>query len=157
MQLYLARHADAEFSAASDHQRPLSDLGHIQAARSGLFLKQNIGNNSVLIVCSDAKRTLTTAQIIQQNLSGETLIQPQKNLYHANSGDWCDVITEQHSCAHLVLVGHNPTISHLTQVLNHSYPQSFRPACVAHYRLEIAEDGLKLPAQFIDTFQPDAK
>ncbi len=156
MQLFLVRHGDSPFTAVSDHQRPLSDLGIDQAIKSGAFINSRIQSKKMTMVASDALRTQITAQVIQKQLSPCPLT-THDHLYHARAGDWCDVISENRMSESLILVGHNPTISLLAKYLNPLNASHFNPACVGHYQLEIAEDGLKLPAQFIDFYKPDAK
>ena len=154
MQLFLVRHADAKFNAQTDHQRPLSEIGKLQAQLSAQYIKQNIKSPAVNILCSDALRTLTTAQIIAQELESCQL--SENNVYYqASVGQWCDGIASQPLQKTVVLVGHNPTISNLSNHLNSTHAPTFSPACVAHYELEILTDGLKLPAQHIDFFKPN--
>ncbi len=155
MNLYLVRHADSTFVASSDHQRPLTELGMQQAAQSANYLKQKVHAPDTLIICSDALRTETTASIIQQHIESNQLIS-ESTYYHARTGEWCDGICSHRHVEHLILVGHNPTMSFLSKHLNPSAPQQFKQSCVAHYELEILTDGLKLPAHFIDFFTPDA-
>ncbi len=155
MNLYLVRHADSTFEASSDHQRPLTELGMQQAYQSANYLKPRVHAPETLIICSDAMRTETTASIIQQHIQSNQLIS-ESTYYHARTGQWCDGICANSNIEHLILVGHNPTMSFLAKHLNPSNPLQFKQSCVAHYELEIISDGLKLPAQFIDFFTPDA-
>lgn len=155
MQLFIVRHADSHFGANSDHQRPLSELGKRQADQSATFIKSHLGSTAVQIICSDALRTSTTAQLIQQQLP-QSQLNADNAYYHAHVGQWCDAIMAQQADQPLILVGHNPTISLLSKHLNSLHFKRFSPACVAHYQLEIAPDGLKLPAQLKDFFIPNA-
>lgn len=155
MQLFVVRHGHSPFTAATDHQRPLSELGLIQAAQAGQFI-QDRTRQPPLIVCSNALRTRQTAAAIAEVLGTER-INAHPHLYHALVGDWCDVIAEQAQQDALVLVGHNPTMGQLAQYLNPWHQTPFSPACVAHLALEIAADGLKLPAHPHDFFKPDAQ
>ena len=155
IQLFLVRHGESPFAAASDHQRTLSDLGAYQATQAGQFIKRQY-SGPYHIICSDARRTRMTAQIIDEEIGAERLA-AFAQLYHARVGDWCDHIQPHSSPAALVLVGHNPTMSQLAKYLLAWQAPVFSPACVAHYQLEIAEDGLKLPATLIDFFSPDAQ
>ena len=155
MQLFLVRHGHSPFTAATDHQRPLSELGQAQARQAGQFI-QGRTLQPPLIVCSNATRTRQTAAAIGEVLGSEQ-INAHPHLYHALVGDWCDVISEQAHQEALVLVGHNPTMSQLAQYLNPLHQSPFSPACVAHLALEIAADGLKLPARPHDFFKPDAQ
>ncbi len=156
MQLYIVRHADSKFvTSATDHQRPLTAKGLEQAKQSAHYLQQIIGDSAAQIISSDALRTLSTATTIQQCLS-HSQMQQHVRFYHARVGDWCDAIMANQHASHLVLVGHNPTISQLAYHLNPKQALHFNPACIGHYQLEIAEDGLNLPSQLIDFFKPDA-
>ncbi len=155
MQVFLVRHGDSPFTANSDYQRPLSDLGAHQAQQAGTFIKRNsVGPHK--IICSDALRTQMTAQLIDQVIQAEST-SAWEHLYHARVGDWCDIIQQHEGNAVLVLVGHNPTMSTLAKYLQPLDHHVFSPACVAHFQLELAEDGLKLPAQLIEFYKPDAK
>jgi phosphohistidine phosphatase SixA len=160
MQLFLVRHADSDFGANTDHQRPLSKLGINQAKQSAAYIKQRINSSEInspgtQIICSDALRTQTTALVIQQHLS-PCLLKPDNTYYHARVGDWCDGIMAHQSVENLILVGHNPTLSFLSKHLNPSQAHNLCPSCVLHYELEIHQDGLKLPAQLKDVFKPNA-
>ncbi len=155
MQLYLVRHADSSFGANTDHQRPLSELGKYQATLSAAYLKQRVQSAHTQIICSDSLRTESTAIIIQNQIQGCDLCSDNA-FYHARVGEWCDSICENRSAESLILVGHNPIMGFLAKHLNPSLSYQFSPSCVAHYELEILPDGLKLPAQLIDFFKPDA-
>ncbi len=155
MELFIVRHGDSPFISDVDHTRPLSDRGCAQAQLSGQFIAKNCHGADIQIICSDAKRTLRTAQIIQQQLNSP---QPQSAaiFYHAMTGHWCDAIMQHKQVEHLVLVGHNPTMSMLSQHLNPIHSFHYKPACVGHFSLEIETNGLKLPAQLNEFFSPDA-
>ncbi len=155
MHVFLVRHGDSPFTAANDHQRPLSKLGEQQAKLAGKFIYDH-SQGPHKIICSDALRTCMTAQMIDQVIQAQST-SAFEHLYHARVGDWCDVIQQNHGDNDLVLVGHNPTMTYLAKYLQPLAPQTFSPACVGHYQLEIAADGLRLPAQLINFFKPNAK
>ncbi len=156
MLLFLVRHAESNYGTTDDHSRPLSEFGVYQASLSATFIKDNINHGSTQIIASDATRTLTTAKHIQNKLN-HAILSHATTFYHARASEWCDAIMKHHTVDHLILVGHNPTMGFLSRYLNPQHAQQFCPASVSRYKLEIAEDGLKLPAQFIDFFTPDAK
>ena len=108
------------------------------------------------IFCSDAVRTQQTAAQIA-NAFGIENCDARNEFYTAGVGIWCDAILQKSDCPSLVLVGHNPTISQLSGYLSGDDNIYFKPACVTHIRLEIRGDGLRLPAQLIANFKPDAK
>ena len=155
MELFVVRHGHSPFTATTDHQRTLSTLGQRQAKQSAEFISRLIPQQSAQIICSDAARTLSTANIIHSRINGSQLISNHL-YYNALVGDWCDAINDQAHQAHLILVGHNPTMSMLSHHLFPIKSFHFNPACVAHFSLEIATDGLKLPAQLNAFYMPDA-
>lgn len=154
--VFLVRHADAAFFAPEDHQRPLSELGKRQAAQTAAFIKQHCQQQAVKIVTSSAMRTRSTAQIIAQQLTVASQ-SAHDALYLAQVGQWCDVMLAHDSDMPLILVGHNPTITQTAQHLSPMTRLRFKPACAAHLMLEIAADGLKLPAQLLNFFDPHAQ
>lgn len=150
--LFVARHGHSPFLGSDDFNRPLSELGAHQASADGQFIARNLVPGTVNLVASAAQRTTETANTIQQSL-------PQANvrfdaaLYAASVGDWCQVISD-HPAMNLILVGHNPTVSQLHQYLTQTPSPGFAPATVGHLTLELASDGLKLPAQSEQIFCP---
>lgn len=155
MKLFIVRHGDSPFGTVSDHQRPLSLKGKMQAQKTAQFIASQLTNRNALIMASDAMRTLETAKIIQQSLSATDLVSDHR-FYGALVGDWSDAISQQENASQLILVGHNPTVSQLTQYLGANRNLHFTPACVAYFDLEIAPDGLKLPATLNAFYSPDA-
>lgn len=154
MNLFIVRHGHSPMQD-SDHQRPLSDGGHKQAQQAAEFIQQNT-DTVPYVLCSDAVRTRQTAHHIAAAF-GLDACDARNEFYTAGVGIWCDSIMEKADCPSLVLVGHNPTISQLSGHLTAADNIYFKPACVTHIRLEIRGDGLRLPAQLIANFKPDAK
>lgn len=154
MNLFIVRHGHSPMQD-SDHQRPLSEWGQQQAKQAAQFIQQNT-DTIPDILCSDAIRTHQTAGRIAEAFGIEHC-DARNEFYTAGVGIWCDAIEEMGHCQSLILVGHNPTISQLTGYLTGSDDIYFKPACVTHIRLEILSDGLRLPAQLLANFKPDAK
>lgn len=155
MELFLVRHGDSPFSSETDHSRPLSLFGQSQAQLSAQFIANQCINKSSTVICSDALRTFTTAKIIKQHLYQVQLI-ADYSYYNALIGDWCDAMMQHADTKHLILVGHNPTMSILSQHLIPTQSFHYKPACVGHFSLEIEPDGLKLPAHLNQFYSPDA-
>lgn len=153
MNLFIVRHGHSPMQDI-DHQRPLSELGQKQARQAAAFIQQNT-DTIPHILCSDAVRTLQTAELIAAAF-GLDGCDARNEFYTAGVGIWCDAIENNSHCQSLVLVGHNPTISQLSGYLTGSNDIYFKPACVTHIRLEILTDGLRLPAQLLANFKPDA-
>jgi len=154
MNLFIVRHGHSPMQD-SDHQRPLSELGLQQAQQAAGFIQQNT-DTIPYILCSDAVRTHQTAAQIASAF-GIDSCDARNEFYTAGVGIWCDAIEALSQHQSLVLVGHNPTISQLCGYLTGSNDIYFKPACVTHIRLEILSDGLRLPAQLLANFKPDAK
>lgn len=157
MQVFLVRHAQSNFQEMEDHLRPLSEFGEYQAQLTAQYIKRHIGTQKALIISSYATRTMSTSALIKEQLSNCHMIHSE-TFYSARSGDWCDALFDNRDAAeHIILVGHNPTMGRLSSVLNEQHAKRFSPACVAQYALEIEQDGLKLPAQFLDFYTPHAE
>lgn len=149
--IFLVRHAHSPIISGMDHTRPLSVEGKEAAVKSACYIQQNMSNKPIC-VCSDATRTLKTAQIIQKKLNIDTL-SAHNNLYNSTVGQWHEVIHENHQHP-LILVGHNPTMSQLfNQLTNENI--HFSPACVGHIQVEIQTDGLIMPAKLISFYNPN--
>lgn len=155
MKLFIVRHGESPFDAPTDHQRSLSLKGKMQAKKSAVFITSLLSTTATKLIASDAKRTLETAQIIQNHIPQGDLVSDRR-FYDARVGDWCDSIAQHHDISQLILVGHNPTVSLLSQHLGAVRNLPFTPACVAYFDLEIAPDGLKLPATLNAFYSPDA-
>ena len=151
--LFIVRHGHSPFIGNDDFNRPLSEQGLNQAAQVGKYIAQKTVDGKTKIITSSAQRTLSTTENICQSLAKFETVQ-MDSLYSASVGDWCDAIIN-HAAENMVLVGHNPTISQLYQYLAQSQAQGFTPATTGYLILEIAGDGLKLPAQPQHIFCPD--
>lgn len=154
-QIFIVRHGQSPFQAATDFERELSTLGKQQAQYAGRLIARTLTKQtpSTQIIASAAKRTAMTAQEISQQLTQADLI-TDPTLYEATVGDWCKQITGSTADC-IILVGHNPTISQLSAHLSQTEKLSFSPATTAHLSLELSTDGLELPAQLHGIFAPE--
>lgn len=155
MKLFIVRHGDSPFGTTTDHQRTLSLKGKMQAQKTAHFIAEHKQLGEIKIIASDAIRTLETAKVLQENLNDSQLMTDYK-FYGARVGEWCDAIFTYREKSQLVLVGHNPTMTMLCQHLASTTTPHFTPACVAYFKLEINNDGLKLPAILNAFYSPDA-
>ena len=116
--LYLVRHAKSSWDNAfmSDFDRPLNERGCSNAPAMGLFLssKEHLPE---IIISSPANRALSTAQLIagQWGYDVAGIIENQA-LYWFDydvqpSVDIIEQLPDHHQSA--MLVGHNPTFTHL--------------------------------------------
>jgi len=111
--LLLVRHGEAYDNAHfADFDRPLTPFGEQQALELGLqFKQQSLHIDS--IICSSAKRTLTTATLIaKQTHYPSDKIHVEPNIYNAEMEDLLNVVQqlgkEQNT---VIIVGHNPGLS----------------------------------------------
>ncbi|MCF6300453.1 MAG: histidine phosphatase family protein [Proteobacteria bacterium] len=150
--IFIVRHGHSPFQIASDYQRTLSLEGKLAATKTAQKISQILNGKTCHIIYSKAQRTAETATIIKQHVNCQSHI-AHDHLYSASVGDWQKIILENPSQP-LILVGHNPTMSLLVEQLV-EVPTHFSPACLAHIKLEIMPDGLKLPAILADFYNPN--
>ncbi|MFF8774637.1 SixA phosphatase family protein [Kitasatospora sp. NPDC015120] len=117
--IIVLRHAKADWpDGVDDHERPLADRGRHQAPEAGRWLADS-GINPDYVLCSDALRTRETWKLAAHELpkrSRRTVYDGR--VYEATPGAIIAVLQETpEEYADLVLVGHNPGVLGLTQVL----------------------------------------
>ena len=122
-QITIIRHGDSSFMKNNDHDRfrPLSQEGKKECIELAEYLSQN----KMLpekIICSDAKRTIDTSNIILEKTGwNPKLLYLDNNLYQANLEFLCELISKQSDLIEkIMLIGHNPGISNLCSKLNNS-------------------------------------
>ena len=139
--LYLVRHAQSadKQSGQSDHDRELTPHGTMQAKQLGkIFSKRQYFFDK--IICSTAKRTIQTQQLIAQHEqhSGRNNVFLESLLYDGTSLDYEHLVKEQESTVkHLLLVGHNPSISDLAQLLCANSRAIFQPGGFQLIKFEV--------------------
>ncbi len=123
--LVLLRHAKAEAAPGKpDVDRRLSSRGHADAAAAGAWLGAQ-GHRPELVICSPARRTRQTWHAVAVALS-ETApdapapaVQYEADLYHGTAADLLTVVqTVPDAVSSVLLIGHNPTISQLSVLLD---------------------------------------
>lgn len=124
--LYIIRHAKAELFSFEkrDYDRNIIDKGQERASRIAHDLKEifEITDNT-LVISSSANRAVQTAEIFCPilNLSIDK-IQQEKSIYEAYFKDILQVINEvDDSIDTLLVFGHNPGLSDLTNYICDSY------------------------------------
>jgi phosphohistidine phosphatase len=123
-QLILIRHAQASKASAgmSDFERPLTDAGSADAPLMGQRLAQR-GIQPDLLVSSPARRALTTATLIAQEIGYATeRIATDHIIYDATAGNLLSVVQQLDDAHQLVcLCGHNPGITELSHYLTDAH------------------------------------
>jgi phosphohistidine phosphatase len=140
--LHLLRHAKSNWSdpALADHDRPLNKRG----TRTLPILARHVADWRVdLVVASTALRARATAEAVAASMGAEMRDEPR--LYAAYEQDVLDVIRAlPDSVDTAMLVGHNPWIEELTELLCGSTP-SFPTGALGTVTLRIdhwSEAGL---------------
>jgi phosphohistidine phosphatase len=114
--LCIVRHAKSswDFTNLPDYERPLLETGIIRTRKIIDYLKgQKV--NPGLIICSHAVRAKETAAMIAEGFSYPVdRIKIEEKIYTGNEGDVFDVIIKiDKNIEHLMIVGHNPTLTSL--------------------------------------------
>ncbi len=119
--LTLLRHAKSSWSDAGldDRDRPLNKRGERDAPMMGRRLLQKNTRPS-LILTSPAKRARQTVRLIAREIGYPMeFLQTEPELYLAEPATLLDVIAQQdNSFNDIVLCGHNPGITELTNQLS---------------------------------------
>lgn len=113
--LLLLRHAKSSWSAPAhnDFERPLNRRGERAAAVIGIMMKQEkIAPD--LVLCSSARRTLQTRDIIRPYLPRNCPVEETERIYEASVEDIFSVLSELPDTVQKpLLIGHNPGLAHL--------------------------------------------
>ncbi|MFI7316654.1 SixA phosphatase family protein [Streptomyces venezuelae] len=115
--IVLFRHAKADWPQVSDHERPLAERGRRDAPVAGRKLADS-GIAFDLALCSTASRTRETWKLAVQELPQRPKTVYEDRVYEASPGELIAVLNETpDDVQNLVLIGHNPGIQGLTDVL----------------------------------------
>lgn len=115
--IVLLRHAKAEWSQDSDHERPLADRGRQDAPVAGRRLA-GAGITPDLTLCSTAVRTRETWKLVVPELPQRPRTVYDERIYEASLGELIAVLNETpDEVRDLLVVGHNPGIHALADAL----------------------------------------
>lgn len=115
--IVLLRHAKAEWSQDSDHERPLADRGRQEAPLAGRRLA-GAGITPGLTLCSTAVRTRETWKLVVSELPQRPRTLYDERIYEASLGELIAVLNETpEEVRDLLLVGHNPGVHALADAL----------------------------------------
>jgi len=143
MKLYFTRHGDAEAVAPSDELRPLSELGHKEVTQVMLGLK-SMDISPTHIFASPRRRAQETAQIVANILGGSVTTKDEVN-FQFNVNLLRDLIKDLPDSANVFFVGHNPSMSEVTQAVSGAYiaMKTGSIACVSVYGSQVQRGELK--------------
>lgn len=114
--LLLLRHAKSSWSAPahSDFERPLNRRGERAAAVIGIMMKQEEIVPD-FILCSSARRTLQTRDVIRPYLPRNCRFEESSRIYEASVQVIFDVLSELPDTVQIpLIIGHNPGLQQLT-------------------------------------------
>ncbi|WP_030618943.1 SixA phosphatase family protein [Streptomyces sclerotialus] len=116
--IVLLRHAKAEWSQESDHERPLAERGRRDAPAAGRWLA-GAGINPDLTLCSTALRTRETWKLCVHELPQRPKTVYEDRLYEASLGELIALVNEvPDEVDDLLVVGHNPGMHALADALS---------------------------------------
>jgi phosphohistidine phosphatase len=116
--LVLVRHAKAESYGSSDHERALTDRGVVEAAQAGSWLAaRGVAPDRALV--SDALRARQTWEAMAAEAGWTLEATLDSTLYEADADTVLDVVRGlDDEVTTALVVGHNPTIAFVAQVLD---------------------------------------
>ena len=130
-QLWLARHAKSDWGdgSVSDFDRELNPRGLRDAPAMGRWLAER-GVKPQVMVTSPARRAVRTAELLANGMGFSTaMIFHEPRIYEAHTGTLEEIIEESDdSINHLMLVGHNPAMTQLVNILGGG-PLDNLPTC----------------------------
>ncbi|MFJ6728932.1 MULTISPECIES: SixA phosphatase family protein [unclassified Streptomyces] len=118
--IVLFRHAKADWPQVNDHERPLAERGRLDAAEAGRRLTET-GLGVDLTLCSTAVRTRETWKLAVHELPHRPRTVYEERIYEATPGELIALLNETPDDVRtLLLVGHNPGVQGLAEVLSGS-------------------------------------
>jgi phosphohistidine phosphatase len=137
--LLIMRHAKSSWKDLDlqDHDRPLNKRGRHDAPFMGkLFRNQKISLD--LIISSTAVRAETTANLLAKALKYKGEIVLERLVYRATPIDILNLLSKySDKYNNILLVGHNPTVEGVIEMLTASTGITMATCAVAHITLTI--------------------
>jgi phosphohistidine phosphatase len=119
LHLYLLRHAKSSWNepALKDFDRPLAPRGWNTAPLMGEYMGK-MSYQPDTILCSPAKRTRETLDMVERHLAKPHHVFMNKAIYHADSSRLLELVrSASKNTRKLMLIGHNPGIQELALTL----------------------------------------
>lgn len=124
--IVLFRHAKADWPQVTDHERPLAERGRKDAAVAGRKLADT-GIPFDLALCSTATRTRETWKLAVHEFPHRPKTVYEERIYEASPGELIALLNEVPDDAqNVLLIGHNPGVQGLTEVLAGSAEEDAR-------------------------------
>ncbi len=113
----LLRHAKSDWPDVPDRDRPLAKRGKRDAPVVGRWLRDQ-GYLPEIVICSAAKRTRETWDLIAPELGGSPSVTFEPRAYAASALTLLYLVRElPAACRAALLIGHNPGVSELASTL----------------------------------------
>ena len=115
--LILLRHAKSDWPDVPDWDRPLAKRGRRDAPVIGRWLRDH-GYLPEVVVCSDARRTRQTWELVAPELGGSPSVTFEPRAYAASALALLYLVRELPAgCRAALLIGHNPGLAELAASL----------------------------------------
>jgi phosphohistidine phosphatase len=112
------RHSRAEAAGPTDAERELTDAGRADAADAGRWLAEE-GDQPAYALVSAASRTRQTWEAVAEAAGWSTEPTYDQGLYTGGPDTALDLVRAvPDEAASLFVLGHNPTVGHLAQLLD---------------------------------------
>lgn len=137
--LLLMRHAKSSWKESNipDHDRPLNRRGKHDVPLMGKLLRDQKMNLD-LIISSTALRAETTANLIAKAVRYKGKIILDKSIYNAEPMDLLTLLSNSSDEYNsILLVGHNPTMEEMVQMITNSPEITMATCAIAHLTLSI--------------------
>jgi phosphohistidine phosphatase len=113
----LLRHAKSDWPDVPDRDRPLAKRGRRDAPVIGRWLHGH-GYQPQIVICSDARRTRQTWDLVAPELGGSPSVTFEPRAYAASAITLLYLVRElPAACLSALLIGHNPGVSELASNL----------------------------------------
>jgi phosphohistidine phosphatase len=133
--LSLLRHAKSSWKNPTipDHDRPLNSRGKADAPLMGKAMAKH-GLVPDLVLCSTARRTRDTLDLVLPELKAEPKIVYEDGLYHGTPQEMLAILQNvPASASQVLLVGHNPELESFALDLIGSGPKQLKDRIEAKY------------------------
>lgn len=144
MKVFIVRHGQAENGGVYDASRSLTEVGHQQAKKAGLWLVDQLSgvNKPVKILSSPYLRAKQTAHHLAQSLNLDVELAPALQP-DRQSHEMLSELLEQGCDQHIILVTHLPLVGRLASLLidGQEFDQPWSLAEVWHLKGDIAASG----------------
>ena len=115
--LVLLRHAKSDWPDVPDRERPLAKRGRREAPAAGRWLRDH-GYQPDVVVCSVARRTRQTWELVAPELGGSPAVTFDQRAYDAGARTLLYLARElPDSCRTALFIGHNPAVTDLANAL----------------------------------------